>query len=140
VVLPYYLFHVEKHICLSRDMQVTGAAWWTAIMIETGVGDLVQMIEDGQSQVDDRGWSITSRVLGGRTIEMSRDTVYGLHCAQGDYERRFLGSVSKPRSTISPDLPSKPVATVCENHWDEFLGLGLKTDSCGLVIWPIKSP
>jgi hypothetical protein len=59
VVLPYYLFHVEKHICLSRDMQVTGAAWWTAIMIETGVGDLVQMIENGQSQV---GYSVAGRL------------------------------------------------------------------------------
>jgi hypothetical protein len=45
-------------------------------------------------------------------IERSGDTVCGLHCAQGDEERRFLGLASKPRSMISPSLISKPVATV----------------------------
>jgi hypothetical protein len=44
VVLPYYLRHVEKHICLSLIVQVTGAAWWAAMKIEAGVGDLVQRI------------------------------------------------------------------------------------------------
>jgi hypothetical protein len=41
----------------------------------------------------------------------------GLHHAQGDEEHRFLGSASKPRSTVSPSLALKPVAIV-------------------LVIWP----
>jgi hypothetical protein len=27
-----------------------------------------------------------------------------------------------------------------QNHWDGFPGLGLKTDSYGLVIWASKSP
>jgi hypothetical protein len=31
---------------------------------------------------EDRGWSSTGQVLGGRTIEMSGDAVCGLHCAQ----------------------------------------------------------
>jgi hypothetical protein len=26
-----------------------------------------------------------------------------------------------------------------QNEWDGFLGLGLKTDSYGLVIWALKS-
>jgi hypothetical protein len=51
VVLPYYLCCVEKHACLSHDVQVTGATWWVAMRIETGVGDLVQMTWDGQAQV-----------------------------------------------------------------------------------------
>jgi hypothetical protein len=58
--------------------------------------------------------------------------------AQGDEECGFLGSASKPRSTVSPDLASKPVSTVLviwpQNHSLEFSGLGLKIGSCGLVI------
>jgi hypothetical protein len=93
---------------------------------------------------EDRGWSSTGRVLGGRTIERSGDTVYGLHHAQGDEECRFLGLASKTRSRVSPGLASKLVATVLlvwpQNHSLRFLGLGLKTGSCGLVIWHTKSP
>jgi hypothetical protein len=37
--------------------------------------------------------------------------VYGLHRAQVDEEREFLGLASKPRSTVSPSLTSKLVAT-----------------------------
>jgi hypothetical protein len=33
----------------------------------------------------------TGRVLGDRTIERSGDTVCGLHRAQGDEERGFIG-------------------------------------------------
>jgi hypothetical protein len=43
-------------------------------------------------------------------IEKSGDTVCGLHHAQGDEERRFLGLASKPWSTVPPGLASKPVA------------------------------
>jgi hypothetical protein len=77
-------------------------------------------------------------------IERSSDDVCGLHRAQGDEERRFLGLASKPRSMVSPGLASKPVATVLvvwhQNHSLGFSSLGLKTGSCGLVIWPTKSP
>jgi hypothetical protein len=93
---------------------------------------------------EDWGWLSTYRVHGGWTIKMSGDVVCGLHCAQGDEEDGFLGSASKPRLTVSPDLASKPVATVHvvwpQNHSLGFSGLVLKTGSCGLVIWPIKSP
>jgi hypothetical protein len=30
---------------------VTGAAWWTVMRIETGVGDLIQRTGDDQAQV-----------------------------------------------------------------------------------------
>jgi hypothetical protein len=77
-------------------------------------------------------------------IERSGDAMRSLHRAQGDKKCKFLGSASKPRSTVSPDLAPKPVATVLmvwlQNHLLGFPGLGLKTGSCGLVIWPIKSP
>jgi hypothetical protein len=43
-----------------------------------------------------------------RTIERSGDAVCGLHHAQLDVERGFLGLASKPRSTVSPCLASKP--------------------------------
>jgi hypothetical protein len=33
----------------------------------------------------------TGRVISGRVIERSSDTVYGLHRARGDEERKFLG-------------------------------------------------
>jgi hypothetical protein len=93
---------------------------------------------------EDWRWSSTGRVLGGRTIERSGDAVCGLHRAQGDEEREFLGLASIPRSTVSPGLASKPVATVLvvwpQNHSLGFLGFGLKIGSYGLVIWPTKSP
>jgi hypothetical protein len=46
-----------------------------------GVGDLVQRIGDGR----------TDRVLDGRAIERSGGAMCGLHHAQGDEERGFLG-------------------------------------------------
>jgi hypothetical protein len=55
-----------------------------------GVGDLVQRTGNGR----------TGRVLGGRAIEKSGGAVCGLHRARGDDEHRFLGSTSKPRSTV----------------------------------------
>jgi hypothetical protein len=40
---------------------------------------------------EDRGWSSTGQVLGDWMIERLDDTVCGLHRAQGDEEREFLG-------------------------------------------------
>jgi hypothetical protein len=59
---------------LSRDVQVTGAAWRAAMRTVTEVGDLVQKIRDGR----------TGRVLGGRAVERSDDAVCGLHLTHGD--------------------------------------------------------
>jgi hypothetical protein len=71
----------ENDICLSRGVQVVGAAWHGATRIVAGVGDLVQRTRDGR----------TGRVLGGRAIERSGGTVCGLHRARGDEEHGFLG-------------------------------------------------
>jgi hypothetical protein len=49
---------------------------------------------------EDQGWSSTSQVLDGWMIERSGDTMCGLHRAQRDEEREFLGLASKPRSTV----------------------------------------
>jgi hypothetical protein len=72
--------HLENRVCLSHDVQVAGVAWCAAMRIMTGVGDLVQMIEDGH----------TGRVLDGRVIERSGGAVCGLHRVLGDEERVFL--------------------------------------------------
>jgi hypothetical protein len=40
---------------------------------------------------EDWGWSSTGRILGGRTIERSGETVCGPYRAQGDEEHDFLG-------------------------------------------------
>jgi hypothetical protein len=90
-----------------------------------------------------RGWSSTGQVLSAWTIERSGDAVCDLYYVQGDEERGFLNSASKPRLTVSPGLTSKLVATVLmvwpQNHSLRFSSLGLKTGSCGLMIWPTKS-
>jgi hypothetical protein len=68
------------------------------LLVSWCVGDKCDMAgsdEDlGRSRrpgVEDRGWSSTGRVLGGRTIERSGDAVCGLYRAQEDEERGFLG-------------------------------------------------
>jgi hypothetical protein len=61
---------------------------------------------------EDRGRSTICRVLSSRMIERPGDAVCGLHRAQGDKEDEFLSLASKLRSTVSPSLVSKPVATV----------------------------
>jgi hypothetical protein len=75
------LFHLDNRVCLSRGVQVAGAAWRVAMRIVAGVGDLVQRTGDGR----------TGRVLCGRAIERSGDAVCGLHRACEDEEREFLG-------------------------------------------------
>jgi hypothetical protein len=42
------LFRLENHVCLSRGVQVAGAAWHAATRTVAGVGDLVQRTGDGQ--------------------------------------------------------------------------------------------
>jgi hypothetical protein len=101
VVLPYY------------------SCGESCLLVSWCVGDRCNMAvrdEDrGRSRthgVEDQIRSSIGRVLGGQTVERSSDTVCGLHRAQGDDERGFLNSASKPRSMVSPGLASKPVATV----------------------------
>jgi hypothetical protein len=60
---------------------------------------------------EDQRRSSTSRVLHGQMIERLADAICCLHRAEGDEEREFLGLESKPRSTASPGLASKPVAS-----------------------------
>jgi hypothetical protein len=64
---------------LSHGVQVASAAWRAATRTVAGVEELVQRTGDGR----------TDRVLGGRAVKRSGDTICGLHLARG--ERGFLG-------------------------------------------------
>jgi hypothetical protein len=79
IVLFYFifllsLFHLENRVCLSRGVQVAGAAWRATMRTVVGVEDLMQRNGDGR-----RGW-----VLSGRAVERSGGVVCGLHLACGD--------------------------------------------------------
>jgi hypothetical protein len=74
------LFHLENRVCLSRGMQVAGAAWHAAMRIMAGVGDLVQRTGNGR----------TGRILDGQAIERSGGTVCGLHRLRGDEDHILL--------------------------------------------------
>jgi hypothetical protein len=133
---------VENHVCLSRGVQVAGAAWHVATRIMAGVGDLVQMTSDGR----------TGQVLGGEAIEMLSGAMCGLHRARGDEEHEFLGCASKPRSTVCvwfdikitrtvfSCLTSKPVARIFrfgpQNRQLWFGELGLKITT--MVSWFVQ--
>jgi hypothetical protein len=121
------------------------------VLVSWCVGDKCGMVGSDEDQgrsrrlgAEDRGWLTTGRVLTGRMIERSSDAVYSLHCAQEDEERGLLDLASKPRSTVFLGLASKPVPMVLvvwpQNHSLGYSFFGLKTGSCGLVIWPTKSP
>jgi hypothetical protein len=67
IVLFYFvfllsLFRLENRVCLSRGVQVAGAAWRAAMRTVVGVGDLIQRNGDGR-----RG-----RVLSGRKVGWCR--------------------------------------------------------------------
>jgi hypothetical protein len=56
----------------------------------------------------------------------------------------FFSLASKLVVTVSPGLTSKPAVSFLVEPQNQggggFLGLGLKTDSSGLMIWASKSP
>jgi hypothetical protein len=64
----------------------------------------------------------------------------GLHHAQGDEERGFLGLASKPRSIVSPSLASKSLARVSQ-FWPQnqqlwFSDLAHKITTTVSWFWP----
>jgi hypothetical protein len=65
---------VENHVCLSRGVQVVGAAWRAATRTVAEVGDLVQRV----------GGGCTGRVLGDQAVERSGGAICGLHLSRGD--------------------------------------------------------
>jgi hypothetical protein len=65
-VFHLLLFRLENRVCLSRGVQVAGAAWHAVTRIMAGVRDLVQRTGDGR----------TGQVLSGRVIERSGGAVH----------------------------------------------------------------
>jgi hypothetical protein len=89
------------------------------LLVSWCIGDICDMVGSDEDlsksrrhSAEDRGWSSTCRLLSGWTIRRSDDAVCILYHAQGDEDRVFLGSASKPRSMVSPGLALKPVATI----------------------------
>jgi hypothetical protein len=70
----FIIASLENRVCLSRGVQVAGAAWRAVMRTVAEVGDLVQRTRDGRP----------GRVLGGRAVEGSVGVVCGLHLARGD--------------------------------------------------------
>jgi hypothetical protein len=75
------LFRLKNRVCLTRGVQVVGAACRAVTKIVAGVGDLLQRTKNGR----------TGRVLGNRTVERSGDAMCDLYLARGDKEHKFLG-------------------------------------------------
>jgi hypothetical protein len=121
MVLPYYLFRVEKHVCLSCDVYVIGAAWWTTMRIEVEVGDLVQRTGDGQAQV---GYSVVRQSRGRVTL----CTVFTVH-----KETMSAGFLVQPQNQGRRFLPVWP-----QNWWLRFLWFGLKITRLGFPVWASK--
>jgi hypothetical protein len=65
---------LENHVCLSRGVQVVGAASRAATRTMAREGDLVQRTEDGR----------TGRILDGGAVERSGGAVCGLHLSRRD--------------------------------------------------------
>jgi hypothetical protein len=90
----------------------------SCLLVLCCTGDRCDMVGGNENRgrsrrpgTEDRGWSSTGWVLGGRRVERSGDAVCSLHRAQGDEERMFLGLASKPKSMVYPGLASKSGAS-----------------------------
>jgi hypothetical protein len=130
----FIFISLENHICLSRGVQVAGAAWHAATRIVAGVGKLVQRTGDGR----------TGQVLSRQAIERSGGATCGLHRAHGDEERGFLGWALKSRSTVCQWFDLKTTGTVShwfgpQNRWWRFVS-GLTSKPLGRFspVWPQK--
>jgi hypothetical protein len=91
IVLLYYLCsYEESHFLVS----------WCA----GGRCDMADSDEDHDRSMrpdaEDQWWSSIGRILSGRVIGRSGNTVYGLHHTHEDEEHRFFGLASKSRSTV----------------------------------------
>jgi hypothetical protein len=100
MVLLLFISCGESHLLVS---------WCVADMCDM-VGSDKDLGRSRRPSADDRAWSSTGWVPGGRMIERSGYIVCGLYCAQGDKEREFLGLASKPRSMGFPVWNSKLAA------------------------------
>jgi hypothetical protein len=70
----------------------------SCLLISWCAGDRCYMVGSDEDRggsmrpgVEDRGWSNTGQILGGRTIKRSDDAMCDLHRTQRDDEHKFLG-------------------------------------------------
>jgi hypothetical protein len=115
---------------------VTGAAWQAVMRIKAGVRDLVQRTRDGQAQVE---YSVAGRSRGQVTLcvvyTVPKETRSVDFLVQPQNQGQWFLSVWPQNRWLRFLWFGWP-----QNHSLKFFALGLKTGSCGLVIWPIKSP
>jgi hypothetical protein len=98
---------LENHVCLSRGVQVAGAAWRVAMRTMAGVGDLVQRSGDG------RTGRVTPCVVCTWHVEISSTGFLVMPQNQG---RRFVsGLTSKSLRRFSPVWP--------QNRWRWFMAV-----------------
>jgi hypothetical protein len=106
------------------------------------VSSLVEPQNKGQMVCEWFGLKTTETVLAGLASKPVATVSSGLTSKPA--ATVFAGLASKPVATVSPDLASKSVIGFLVEPQNQggggFLGLGLKTDSIGLVIWVSKSP
>jgi hypothetical protein len=111
---------VENHVCLSRGVQVAGAAWRAMMRIVTRVGHLVRRTRDSQAQVEYLvpGWSgghVTQCAV--CTMHVETRSVDFLVEPQNQGRLFISGLASKPLGQFLPVWP--------QNHWWQFL-----------LVWP----
>jgi hypothetical protein len=109
VVLPFSLFRLENHVCLSRGVQVAGAAWRVATRIVAGVGDLMQRTGD---------------------VHTGRVTL----CAVCTWRRGAQISWLSLKTNVDSLSVVWP-----QNDWDDFLRFGLKTGGDGFSRFDLKT-
>jgi hypothetical protein len=132
--LPWFQFESE---IFRLSYPIICSCGKSCLLVSWCIGDMCDMADNdgdlGTSRrpgAEDRGWSSTGRVLGGRTIGRSGDAVCGLHRAHRDEECWFLRCDLKARLSGFPVWASKPTTVVCwfgsQNHRDGFLVWTLK--------------
>jgi hypothetical protein len=102
VVLLLYILCGESHFLVS---------WCVGDRCDIAGSD-EDLGRSSRPGAEDRGWSTTGWVLGGRMIGRSGDTMCDLYRAKRDDEHGFLDCASKPRSTGFSVWASKLIAAV----------------------------
>jgi hypothetical protein len=108
----YIFVSCENRVCLSRGVQVIGAAWRAAMRIMAGVGDRVQRTRDGQVQV---GYSTARRsrsrvILCAVCIVHEEMSSVGLLVEPQSQGQWFIsGFASKPLGWFVSGLATKPL-------------------------------
>jgi hypothetical protein len=130
------LFRLENHVCLSRGVQVSGAAWRAATRTVTGRSRVrVAPCAVCTCHVETRSANFLVEPQ-----NQGRRFVSGL--ASKPAATVFSCLASKLVATVSPGLASKPTVSFFVEPQNQggggFPGLCLKIGSSCLVIWASK--